>query len=187
MSESGGSGGVMTRTPVACVCLAVAVVSGGRVLFTGRPLAAQSPPAVSVKRLATNPLITVKSSPTLEGNVNGPSIIRVPAWVEKPLGKYYMYFANHRGYFIRLAYADAIEGPWKIHEPGVLHVKDTALYRSQPDRSRFGGNNTPLASPEAFVDTARRRIVLWAHGWYSNGEHWPTEPAAAPAPRAVVA
>lgn len=173
------------RPTVAFVCLAVVIVSGSRVMFSEQPVVAraaqapQPPPAVSVKRLATNPLVTVKSSATLEGNVNGPSIIRVPDWVQKPLGKYYMYFANHRGYFIRLAYADAIEGPWKIHEPGVLHVKDTALYRSQPDRSRFGGNNTHLASPEAYVDTARRRIVLWAHGWFSNGEHWPTEPAAA--------
>ena len=58
------------------------------------------------------------------------------------------YFANHRGEFIRLAYADAVGGPWKIYEPGVLHVRDTAFYRSQPDRSRFGGNNTHLASPE---------------------------------------
>jgi hypothetical protein len=90
-----------------------------------------------------------------------------------------MYFANHRGYFIRLAYADAIGGPWNVYEPGVLHVRDTAFYRSQPDRSRFGGNNTHLASPEVFVDQPNRRIVLWTHGWYSNGEHWPTTPAEA--------
>jgi hypothetical protein len=143
------------------------------------PSAAQRPQVIRAERLATNPLITVTSSPTLEGNVNGPAIIRVPDWVDRPLGKYYMYFANHRGYFIRLAYADAVGGPWKVHEPGVLHVKDTAFYRSQPDRSRFGGNNTHLASPEVFVDEANRRIVLWSHGWFSNGEHWPATPAEA--------
>jgi len=44
-----------------------------------------------------------------------------------------MYFANHMGDFVRLAYADAIEGPWTIYEPGVLHVRDTAFYRDQPD------------------------------------------------------
>ena len=135
--------------------------------------------AVTVTRFATNPLVTVKSSPTLGGNVNGPTVIRVPGWVERPLGRYYMYFANHRDMYIRLAYADAVTGPWTIHEPGVWHVRDSALFRPQPDSARFGGFNTHFASPEVFIDTANRRIVLWAHGWYTNGEHWPTEPKAA--------
>ena len=30
-------------------------------------------------------------------NINGPSLVRVPEWVEDPLGKYYLYFAHHRG------------------------------------------------------------------------------------------
>ena len=138
-----------------------------------------SPDPPRVTRFSTNPLVTVKSSATLGGNVNGPTVIRVPDWVERPLGRYYMYFANHRDVYIRLAYADAVTGPWKIHDPGVWHVRDSALYRPQPDSARFGGFNTHFASPEIFVDHANRRIVLWAHGWYTNGEHWPTEPKAA--------
>jgi len=136
-------------------------------------------PRARVTRFATNPLVTVKSSPTLGANVNGPTVIRVPSWVEKPLGKYYLYFANHRGDFIRLAYADNVAGRWKIHEPGVWHVRDSALFRPQPDSARFGGFNTHFASPEIFIDTAHRRIVLWAHGWWTNGEQWPVEPRAA--------
>jgi len=167
----------MTRH-AALLCILGPLALTLALVANGRSTLAQAP-TVTVTRLTSNPLITSGSSPTLEGNVNGPSVIRVPSWVEKPLGKYYMYFANHRGYFIRLAYADAIGGPWKIWEPGVLHVKDTAFYRSQPDLSRFGGNNTHLASPEVYVDEARRRIVLWSHGWFSNGEHWPSDPAAA--------
>jgi hypothetical protein len=141
-------------------------------------LSAQAP-AVAVTRLASNPMVTVNSSSTLGGNVNGPSMIRVPDWIEHPLGKYYLYFANHRGEFIRLAYADAVSGPWKIYEPGVLHVKDTAFYRPQPDLARFGGNSTHLASPEVFIDAKNRRLILWAHGWFSNGERWPSDPAEA--------
>jgi hypothetical protein len=41
------------------------------------------------------------------------------AVVNRPLGRYYMYFAHHIGHFIaRLA--DQLSGPWKICEPGVL-------------------------------------------------------------------
>src|SRR5262249_23989987 len=81
------------------------------------------PPGDEVRavRLGTNPLITVQaSSPSVGDNVNGPAIVRVPAWVKQPLGRYYAYFAHHKGRFIRLAYADAVGGPWKVYEPGVL-------------------------------------------------------------------
>jgi hypothetical protein len=48
-------------------------------------------------------------------NVNGPSLIRVPEWVARPLGRYYLYFGHHRGTFIRLATAPSLEGPRRTH------------------------------------------------------------------------
>jgi len=135
---------------------------------------------VRASRLAENPLITVETSPSLDGNVNGPTVIRVPDWVERPLGRYYMYFANHKGTFIRLAYADAVEGPWRIHEPGVLDVRDTAFSRPGPDPTEARDTfYTHIASPEIFVDTERRRFVMWVHGWWTNGEPWPADDRAA--------
>ena len=108
---------------------------------------------IKVARLKQNPLITTKSSRSLGTNVNGPTVIRVPDWVSAPLGRYYMYFANHMGEFIRLAYADAIAGPWKIHEPGVLHVRDTAMFRPQPDpKETLDDFYTHVASPEILID-----------------------------------
>ena len=38
-------------------------------------------------------------------NINGPCLIKVPKWVENPLGKYYLYFAHHKGDRIKLAVA----------------------------------------------------------------------------------
>src|SRR5215831_15230928 len=93
----------------------------------------QPAPTLTATRLRQNPLVTTKTSASLGDNINGPTVIRVPPWIEHPLGRYYMYFAHHMGAYIRLAYADAIEGPWKIYEPGVLHVRDSAFYRPQPD------------------------------------------------------
>lgn len=135
---------------------------------------------IKVTRLPQNPLITVKSSASLGTNVNGPTVIRVPDWVQRPLGRYYMYFANHMGEFIRFACADAIAGPWKIHEAGVLHVRDTAMFRPQPDpKEALEDFYTHVASPEILIDAERQRFVMWFHGWWTNGERWPAAPAEA--------
>jgi hypothetical protein len=137
---------------------------------------------IRATRISQNPLITVNTSRSLGGNVNGPTAVRVPDWIERPLGRYYMYFANHMGDFIRLAYADAPTGPWKVYEPGVLHVRDTAFYRPQPDPKETLENfYTHVASPEVFIDSANKRLVMWYHGWWTNGERWPSEPADAQA------
>ena len=135
---------------------------------------------VTARRLPQNPLITPKSSSSLGDNINGPSIIRVPDWVERRLGRYYMYFAHHMGAFIRLAYADRIEGPWRIYEPGVIPVAGTAFYRPQPDPPENLENfYTHVASPEVYVDNPNRRLVMWFHGWFTEGQRWPIgEPAA---------
>ena len=135
---------------------------------------------VTARRLPQNPLITTRSSSSLGDNINGPTVIRVPPWVKSPLGRYYMYFAHHMGAFIRMAYADSIAGPWKIYEPGVLSVGDTAFFRPQPDpQETLADFYTHVASPEVFVDRARKRLVMWFHGWWTNGERWPSDLAEA--------
>ncbi|MEZ5492638.1 MAG: hypothetical protein R3F50_20335 [Gammaproteobacteria bacterium] len=100
----------------------------------------------------TNPLVTPKSSLTLGKNINGPSLIKVPDWVEDKLGRYYLYFAHHKGKHIRMAYSDMLEGPWKVYEPGVLHLTDTP------------GFNDHLASPDVHVLEDERRIRMYFHG-----------------------
>jgi hypothetical protein len=158
------------KNPIGTVTLLVAAA----VVAEPRSISAQQPSAPRVERFATNPLLTVGSSATLGENVNGPTVIRVPDWVERPLGRYYMYFANHLGEHIRLAYADALEGPWTVYEPGVLNVSETAFDRPRPDpagpRADF---YTHVASPEVWVDHEGRRIVMWVHGWWTQGERWP--------------
>lgn len=89
----------------------------------------------SAQRLADSPIITVDKSPRLQAlaeaegyiNINGPTMIRVPDWVEQPLGKYYLYFSHHKGDFIRMAYADLPEGPWTVYEPGVLSLQQSGF------------------------------------------------------------
>ena len=89
-------------------------------------------------------------------NINGPSLIQVPAWIERRLGKYYLYFAAHDGAYIRLAYADALAGPWRAYEPGTLHLAQTGFPRH-------------VASPDVHVDDADRRIRMYFHGCCADG------------------
>ena len=107
--------------------------------------------AIHPVRLAHNPIITPELSPSIGDNINGPSLIRVPDWVIHPLGKYYLYFAHHQGKYIRLAYADYLEGPWKVYEPGTLHLDQVSLCHDH------------IASPDVHVDAEKRRVLLYFH------------------------
>jgi hypothetical protein len=73
-----------------------------------------------------------------------------------------------------MAYADELRGPWKIHGPGVLDVKDTAFYRPQPDPSS-NSLYTHVASPEVVVDSTNKRLVMLVHGWFTDGKRWPED------------
>lgn len=107
---------------------------------------------VTVERFATNPLITAASSPTLGNKINGPSVIRVPDWVKEPLGKYYLYFAHHKGKFIRLAYGDSLEGPWRIYEPGTIQFEEATSLEDH------------IASPDVHIDEENQVIRMYLHG-----------------------
>lgn len=113
-------------------------------------LAALGDPVRAV-RFPENPVVTPASNPMLGENINGPSLIRVPTWVERPLGRYYLYFAHHGGKFIRLAYADRLRGPWKVHEPGTLRLAEAPKCYDH------------VASPDMHVDGARREILMYFH------------------------
>jgi hypothetical protein len=162
--------------------LSALLISAAAIFVALRPAPVVHGAGVQVRaaRLDQNPLITLRSSATLGDNINGPTIVRVPAWVERPLGRYYMYFAHHMGQFIRLAHADSISGPWTIFEPGVLPVSSTAMFRPQPDPPENLENfYTHVASPEIHLDPARRKVVMRFHGWWTDGQRWPVGEAAA--------
>jgi hypothetical protein len=166
------------RLPLAGVLVVGTIGAIG--LASGEQIVPQPAARVTTRRLPQNPLITTRTSASLGDNINGPAVIRVPPWVKQPLGRYYMYFAHHMGAFIRLAYADSIAGPWKIHEPGVVPVGETAFFRPQPDpRENLENFYTHVASPEIHVDSERERLILWFHGWYTEGQRWPAADAAA--------
>jgi hypothetical protein len=99
------------------------------------------------------PIVTPDMLPGDEGaNINGPSLIRVPDWVPRPLGRYYLYFAHHKGSRIRLAYADDLIGRWRVHQGGVLSLDECAFASGH------------IASPDVHIDEAEKSIVMYFHG-----------------------
>ena len=120
----------------------------------------------SVIRLGDGPLVTQNMDARMGSNVQGPSLMRVPDWIENPLGNYYPYFADNRGKYIRLAFADDLSGPWQTHEPGSLQLDQshfpTDLPTTQP------GTDYPqyahIASPDVHVRHDIQQIVMYVHG-----------------------
>lgn len=108
-------------------------------------------PLPLVRRLPGNPIIRPHMDARMGDNINGPSLIRVPDWIENPLGRYYLYFSHHDGRYIRLAHADDLAGPWQIHSPGTLSLEE----------SQYAGH---IASPDVHVDNESRQIRMYFHG-----------------------
>ena len=152
---------------------------------TGAEAGARTAPAdVRVERLGDGPIIGPDLHPSIGVNIQGPSLIRAPEWVEDPLGAYHLYFADHKGRYIRLAYADDLLGPWTIHPPGSLQIADSHFLTEPPEvapeeaeRLRalpgrrgmshdglFEATTPHIASPDVHVDDANRRIVMYFHG-----------------------
>lgn len=92
-------------------------------------------PSFEVTRLSDQPIISTEMHHMLVAeadsfgyrNINGPSLIKVPDWLENPLGQYYLYFAHHKGGYIRMAYADSLDGVWTIADNHILPLKESGL------------------------------------------------------------
>ena len=143
---------------------------------------------MQARRLGDGPIIGPQTDPSLGTNIQGPSLIRVPSWIDDPLGRFYLYFADHKGSYIRLAYADDVEGPWSVHRPGSLHLTDSGFLTEPPPATEaelaelaelyaqlFGDGSfarslatdavTPhIASPDVHVDDVGERVIMYFHG-----------------------
>jgi hypothetical protein len=105
-----------------------------------------------VRRLDSNPIVT----PDIDGigsSINGPSLVGAPLWVDDPLGKHYLYFADHGGESIRLAYADDLTGPWTLHGSAPLGLAEAGE-----------GFDDHVASPDVHVDRDEERVRMYYHG-----------------------
>lgn len=148
--------------------------------------------SVQVIRLGDGPIIHPGLDPSIGENIQGPSLVRVPDWVTNRLGNYYLYFADHKGSYIRLAYADDLLGPWRIHGPGSLKLGETPFLQAPPvltpeqaqaieanfkargvkiSHDVVGEVTAPhIASPDVHVDDENHRFVMYYHGLEGVGQ-----------------
>lgn len=110
-------------------------------------------PGMNITRLDDNPIIHPGLDDSLGHNINGPSLVRAPGWVDRPLGRYYLYFAHHQGDHIRLAFADKLQGPWTVHPGGTVRLEQTPF-------------DAHVASPDVHVLSGRQQVVMAFHGCY---------------------
>ena len=143
---------------------------------------------IEINRFIDEPIIPPFLEEEIGSNINGPSLIKAPAWIKSPLGKYYLYFADHKGDRIKLAFAENLEGPWKIYTGGTLQLKDSHFLTQRPeipddfDVNELGVRDVHrdhighipkkiddltyphIASPDIHVDEINQRIVMYYHG-----------------------
>jgi len=136
------------------VCAAVVFTDNSKA--TEDTVSGISSGTVQAVRFPANPIIKPGMANLSGEDINGPSLIRVPEWVSHPLGKYYLYFADHHGQYIRMAYAYHLEGPWTIYAPGVLQKAQTVC-------------KGHIASPDVHVDDAKQDILMYFHGPVRDG------------------
>ncbi len=136
---------------------------------------------ISLNLCRGNPMLEAQRLPQLEGNINGPSLIHAPSWLNDPIAKYYLYFAHHEGTSIRLATADTLNGPWQVYEPGTLQLSQSGFTQSPPSVEAMAaeviaqieqgieGNYPHIASPDVHVDDAQQLIKMYFHGRLPDG------------------
>jgi hypothetical protein len=141
----------------------------------------------NAERLENNPLISPETHPLAGHNIQGPSLIEVPQWVSNPLGRFYLYFADHKGENIGLAFADDLKGPWTIHAKGALSLENSTFptvlqveptgfegYEIKSDWAPESHTWIPtlkddatiphIASPDVHVDHGQKQINMYFHG-----------------------
>lgn len=141
-------------------------------------------PTLEVTRLNSNqPIIDLTSFSTLSiagdgDNIGGPSCVRIPDWVPTeerahPSAMYYLYFSNHHGDYIRMAWAAEIGGPWTLFNCGTANDARVAgrgvFDLGATEQIVFTSVNgirlyDHIASPDVVVDHANQQFILYFHG-----------------------
>ena len=103
-------------------------------------------------------------------NINGPSMIRIPSWIPSDqradsTAVYYLYFANHSGRYIAMAWTELIEGPYTAFNIGRETKMPGVLFFPFPELNIGNGIllKDHIASPDVHVDNENQQIIMYFH------------------------
>ncbi len=88
-------------------------------------------------------------------NICNPTCIELPKWCTNRLGKYYLYYADHKGKFIKLACSNNLFGNWINVNKKIAPIAD------------FKNAVNHIASPDIYIDNINKKIYLFTHS-HSN-------------------
>ena len=170
------------------------LITGAAFLAIGFPSIATAQ-TFTATRLGNNPIISTDTFDDAGAsggdNINGASVIRIPNWIPASErvdldAKYYMYFSNHAGDDIRLAWSASVTGPWSLFnaEGGSSPSRTEGSNTQTPGNGVFdidlgGGTARPfessdvgvfnhVASPDVHIDDRNERIIMYFHGEQRN-------------------
>lgn len=86
-------------------------------------------------------------------SICNPCLIKTPSWIKNKLGKYYLYFADHRGKFIKLLYSNHLDRDWKFLNKKILNINSI---------SKLDAHNH-IASPEIYINNKEKKIYMFTH------------------------
>ncbi|MEE9602769.1 MAG: hypothetical protein V3V75_05645, partial [Thermoguttaceae bacterium] len=103
------------------------------------------------------------------GDAGNPSVIRVPDWI--PSGQrpnadanYYMYYGDHDDHYIRMRWAETLDGPWTAFNLGDSYNSHTrhGVFDYLSDSLRADYDH--VFAPDVHVDNVNERIIMYYHG-----------------------
>ncbi len=114
-----------------------------------------------------------------------PSVIRVPDWIppgERPnaSANYYMYYGVHREHYIRMKWAETLDGPWAAFDLGTTHNGHSRHGVFDPSSDSTRASYTHVFAPDVHVDDVNERIIMYYHG---ENQAATTTPGGTPVPR----
>ena len=111
---------------------------------------------IRIERPLDRPILSADTDPTIGVNIQGPSLIRVPDWIERPLGAYYLYFADHKGSVRQVAAQRFAMRTQVLHLGAVLR---------QLDEGHVGEIFIGDRNLETVAETAQCVLVIFLAWW----------------------
>uniref|UniRef100_A0A6G6ACF3 Uncharacterized protein n=1 Tax=Borely moumouvirus TaxID=2712067 RepID=A0A6G6ACF3_9VIRU len=132
---------------------------------------------IPIQRFSTNPLINSTDLPLYcdnDYNINFPTVVKTPSWLRNRLNDvigvkptYLMYFSDHHGKQIFMAWSFDLEGPWNVYAPGTLKITQVlAAFNAS-----LNDTKAEVASADIYLDDDAKMVRMYFHRRVPNDNY----------------